>query len=249
MVRNYIKRKLREAGYIHINSDEKFHDMDEKFFEIYDHCKGYTLTSVERMYHLYSTVKYLTEYHIPGDFVECGVWKGGSIMLCSLTLQMLGDKERKLYLYDTYEGMSKPTEKDVNYLGSSAKDKWSHHERDSGKSDWCYASLEEVKSNVYETGYPIDNFILIKGKVEETIPGSAPESISLLRLDTDLYESTYHELKYLYPLLSNKGVLIVDDYGHWRGSKEATDRYIEELGQPVLLSRIDYAGRAAIKTT
>ena len=87
---------------------------------------------------------------------------------------------------------------------------------------------------------------LIEGKVEETIPGQAPGAISLLRLDTDWYESTAHELKYMYPALSAGGVLIIDDYGHWRGSREATDEYFSSHSR-VLLNRLDYSGRIAIK--
>ena len=76
----------------------------------------------------------------------------------------------------------------------------------------------------------------------------APEQISLLRLDTDWYESTKHELVHLSPKLS-VGVLIVDDYGHWEGARRAVDEYIDELQLRILLCRIDYTGRVAVKQT
>jgi hypothetical protein len=112
---------------------------------------------------------------------------------------------------------------------------------------WCYASKDEVAANLQSTGYPDENVILIEGKVEETIPQTLPDSISLLRLDTDWYESTKHELTYLYPRLSRSGVLIIDDYGYWQGAKEATDEYFSQLKMKPLLQRIDYTGRLAIK--
>jgi hypothetical protein len=111
---------------------------------------------------------------------------------------------------------------------------------------WCYSSLDEVRSNMVRTGYPVDRMRFVKGKVEDSIPGQAPAQIALLRLDTDFYESTYHELRHLYPRLAPGGVLIIDDYGHWAGARKATDQYFAELGRPVLLQRIDYTGRLAI---
>jgi hypothetical protein len=108
-------------------------------------------------------------------------------------------------------------------------------------------SLEEVKRNLYSTGYPKDKLHFIEGKVENTIPGFSPEEIALLRLDTDWYESTKHELVHLYPRLVQNGILIVDDYGHWKGSAKAVDEYIKEKNLCVYLNRIDYSGRLAVK--
>ena len=78
----------------------------------------------------------------------------------------------------------------------------------------------------------------VRGKVEDTIPKNMPEKIALLRLDTDWYESTYHELKYLFPLLSKNGVLIIDDYGHWKGAKKAVDQYFGENNIQIFLKKI-----------
>ena len=164
-------------------------------------------------------------------------------MLCALTLIKMNETERKLYLYDTYEGMTEPTEKDIratdNELASEIMKKF--------KNKYYYAPLPEVKRNLYSTGYPKNNLIFIKGKVENTIPNRIPEKISVLRLDTDWYESTYHELNYLYPRLSVNGVLVIDDYGHWKGAKKATDKYFKKKIFNILLNRIDYTGRLGIK--
>jgi len=98
------------------------------------------------------------------------------------------------------------------------------------------------------TKYPKDNLIFVKGKVENTIPAIIPDKISILRLDTDWYESTYHELVYLFPKLVKDGVLIIDDYGHWKGAREAINRYFQEKKIKILLNRIDYTSRIAIKS-
>lgn len=246
MIKGLLKKILRERGYIHVNSVDKFHDIESEFFEIYEQCKPYTLTSMERMYTLYKAVAYICKNKIPGDFVECGVWKGGSVMLIALTLMKIGDSERSIYMYDTYQGMVEPTDVDVNYANVTAKEKWDATSHDLG-STWCYSPLDDVRRNVISTGYSEDRFIFVRGKVEETMPGTLPPSVSLLRLDTDFFESTYHELLHLYPLLSKGGVLIIDDYGHWKGSKEATDKYISEQNLMLFLNRVDYAGRVAIK--
>jgi hypothetical protein len=220
---------------------------DAAFMQIYEVCDPFTMTSIERMYGLYQAVRYVVENDIPGDIVECGVWMGGSAMVAAMTLELVGDSSRELYLYDTFEGMTPPTDQDINHEGVHANDFLNPEDRVDGESNvWAYASLETVRHNIEHTGIAQDRFHLIEGKVEETIPSQAPGAISLLRLDTDWYESTAHELKYMYPALSAGGVLIIDDYGHWRGSREATDEYFSSHSR-VLLNRLDYSGRIAIK--
>jgi O-methyltransferase len=112
---------------------------------------------------------------------------------------------------------------------------------------WCVAGLEDVKRNLYSTGYPKEKLHFIKGKVEDTVPGQAPENIAMLRLDTDWYESTAHELQHLYPRLAKNGVLIIDDYGHWLGSRKAVDEYFAKQSFCPLFNRMDYTGRLAVK--
>ena len=118
-------------------------------------------------------------------------------------------------------------------------------EVDGGK--WCYASLDDVRENMKKTGYPLDNIRCIQGRVEEKIPAFMPKGvISLLRLDTDWYESTRHEMINLYPKLAIGGALIIDDYGHWLGAKLAVDEYFA-ANKPILLNRIDYTDRVGVK--
>jgi hypothetical protein len=176
---------------------------------------------------------------IAGDMVECGVWKGGSVMAMALTLLQLGERDRSLYLFDTFSGMTPPSDVDVDYQGQQAQ-----VILDAVR---CEASQQEVENAVFSTGYDREKIHFVPGRVEETIPAYAPESIALLRLDTDWYESTQHELVHLFPRLARGGVIIIDDYGHWRGARQAVDEYIAQRQIPLLLHRIDYTGRIAVK--
>ena len=214
-------------------------DLDEPTLAILGRVLPYTMTSPPRIAAVCSAVRYAEANSIPGAFVECGVWKGGSSMAAALTFRT----PRPLYLYDTFEGMSAPTDHDRRATsGESA----AHMLRKADRRDsiWCYSPLQEVQRNMDSTGYPASQINYVKGKVEHTIPASAPAQIAILRLDTDWYESTRHELVHLYPRLSPGGVLIIDDYGYWAGARQAVDEY---FAGSVFLSRIDQTGRLAIK--
>lgn len=206
----------------------------------------YTMTSPERVAVLVESVRHVKSLGIEGDIVECGVWKGGSAMAVAISLQSLGEF-RHLWLYDTYEGMSEPTAIDVSYDGETAKSLLTSQDIQNDRSVWCYSSLDEVKSNLATTGYPDPKIHFIKGRVEDTIPDHLPDKIAILRLDTDWYESTRHELEHLYPRLVTGGVLIVDDYGYWKGSRQAVDEYFDKHGPRPLLVRIDNTARICIK--
>ncbi len=221
-------------------------DTDEYFQKLYIEIKPYTMTSMLKCYALYKAVKYIVKAEIPGDFVECGVWKGGSAILIARVLRDLGVTDRKIYMYDTYSGMVKPSLHDKT-VESSRKNPvkiWQSAQK-KAHNEWCLASFEEVQENIRVAGYDVDNFILIKGTVEETIPQNIPQKIALLRLDTDWYESTRHELSHLYPLLEKAGILIIDDYGYWAGQRKAVDEYFNKI--PFLLHRIDKGGRIGVK--
>ena len=143
--------------------------------------------------------------------------------------------------------MPKPSEKDSTHFETSPTLKTWEKNQKKEHNTWAYSALNKVKSNMKKTKYPQKNIIYIKGKVEDTIPNIIPTKIAILRLDTDWYESTYHELIHLFPLLSNGGVLIIDDYGYWKGAKEAVDKYLKEKNIRILLNRIDNTGRIGIK--
>ena len=201
--------------------------------------RAHTMTSAERLFALIQAARYVVAAGIPGAIVECGVWKGGSMMAVAHTLRRLGVFDRELYLFDTFAGMTNPGTEDVTYTGRPAADDF--------REDWLAVSVDAVREAVTAVGYPADRLHFVKGDVEKTIPEAAPETVSLLRLDTDWYASTHHELIHLYPRLSTGGVLIIDDYGHWDGARKAVDEYFATEAPPLLLSRIDYTGRIGVK--
>jgi hypothetical protein len=221
-------------------------DFSQRDIAIIEAVAPYTMTSPERILALVLAVEYVVNSRIKGDIVECGVWKGGSIMAAALALMRLGDRSRTLHLFDTFDGMPAPAEIDRDCRGSLAAEQLAEQDRETS-AVWAFAQLDEVQRNLAATHYPCDRLRFVRGLVEETVPHHAPERIALLRLDTDWYESTWHELVHLYPRLAPGGVLIIDDYGHWQGARRATDQFLASLPHPPLLCRIDYTGRIAIK--
>jgi len=223
-------------------------DIDSRAAETIRRVRAYTMTSPERLFALIQAVRHVCAASIPGDIVECGVWRGGSMMAVARTLLECGDSTRNLYLFDTFEGMSVPTSRDVAIDGQTADALLGSQDKGDPKSVWCYASLDDVKLAMLGTGYDGTSMHFVKGKVEDSIPNHSPESIAILRLDTDWYESTRHEMEHLFPRLVRGGVLIVDDYGHWSGCRQAIDEYLQERKVSLLLNRIDYTGRIAVKS-
>ncbi len=213
------------------------YDFSEHEKDVYLRVCNYTMTGKDSLVSFVRAVEHAVRHAIPGAIVECGVWRGGSMMAAALTLQRLGEA-RELWLYDTFEGMPAGSEHDFNWKGESA----TQRANDVGR-DWARASIEDVKRAMESTG--CRNFRCIVGKVEATIPATVPDQIAVLRLDTDFYESTKHELTHLYPRVSPGGIIFVDDYGHWMGSKKAVDEF--RRMHPVHLFRINDAVRAFVK--
>jgi O-methyltransferase len=216
--------------------------------DIIDRVRPYTMTPPERVASLCNAIDYITRRRIPGDVVECGVWRGGSMMAAALAFLHLKDTTRSIFLFDTYEGMTSPTAIDKRVaLDLSASAMLACAPRDDHL--WGISPLDEVKDNLASTGYPAEKLVFIKGPVEDTIPDEAPKQICILRLDTDWYESSHHELVCLYPRLQLGGVLIVDDYGWWEGQRKAINEYFHECNLAPLLIRTDASGgRIAIKS-
>ena len=221
-------------------------DFDAATVELCRFVAPYTMTSKYAVNALRLAVRYIVNSGIPGDIVECGVWKGGSMMAVARTLLESKSTERTLHLFDTFAQMSESTGVDRTVTGKTAGEILAELAPEPGKT-WECCTMEETRANLLSTGYPAAKMALVKGKVEETIPASAPRQIALLRLDTDWFESTYHELTHLYPRLSPGGVLIVDDYGYWQGARKAVDQYIEEHQLKLLLTRVDDSARMSVK--
>lgn len=220
-------------------------DFEQTDAELYRRVAPYTMTTPPRIYTLARAVEYVASRPVPGALVECGVWRGGSMMVVALTLLRLGVTDRDLYLFDTFTGMTEPGDEDVKKTGERALDLLADAGRD--EHVWAVAPIDEVREAVLGVGYPEERVHFVEGPVEETLPANAPREIALLRLDTDWYASTKHELKHLYPALASGGVLIVDDYAYWQGARRAVDEYLRERDLTLLLNRIDHTARIAVK--
>lgn len=221
-------------------------DMSEADRGIALRVEPFTMTSLERRASLVNAIDHVVRHRVPGAIVECGVWRGGSMMAAALALMARGDTSRELWLYDTFSGMSEPTAADASHRGESAAAQLARTRR--GEGVWCEAGLDDVRANLLSTGYPAERIRFVEGKVEDTIPAQLPAGpVALLRLDTDWYESTRHELAHLYPRLSRHGVLLIDDYGHWQGAKKAVDEFFAGRAEPAFLHRVDYTARLLVK--
>lgn len=247
LIKAAIHKSLRHFGLdlIHYRAPARVYppDFSPEEIQIIEKVLPWTMTSPERLYAVIQAIKYLCASGIEGDIVECGVWKGGSMAAAALALLNLRHTSRDLYLFDTFEGMTEPTSKDMDYLGRPASEVLKQY-----PGTQCVgAPLQQVKDVLYGTGYPQERIYFVRGDVLNTIPESAPTSISLLRLDTDWYESTRHQLINLFPRLNKNGVIIIDDYGHWEGARLACDEYFTQNRVPILLNRIDYTGRIGLK--
>lgn len=219
-----LAKSLSKFGY-KITKDRTEELLPQDFLADYARIKPYTMVDHGGGLAVWEAVNYVLDRQIEGAFVECGVWRGGMSMLMAQRLAALGSA-RDLYLYDTFEGMSEPTELDQDKHGVAAAAQLDTSARQDGdNSVWAYASQPLVTDNFCKCGIDLQNVHMIKGKVEDTIPETVPDEIAILRLDTDWYESTKHELEHLYPRLRTGGVLLIDDYGYWKGCRQAVDEY------------------------
>ena len=226
-------------------------DSDEiKLLEI---SSKYSMTSLLRRWALINAIKFIKNENIDGDFVECGVWKGGNLIIYN----KLNDEynlNKKIFAYDTFSGMSEPSIHDKNVNNVDAQREWENNKKTDkiNLSFNCYSNLQEVKKNIIDnssTRDPLKNLNFIEGKVEDTLKlqKNLPDKISILRLDTDWYESTKAELEILYPKLSKNGILLIDDYGHWKGARKAVDEFFNDKN--VTKHYIDFSCRMIINTS
>jgi len=200
----------------------------EKFYEI---VQPYSITSRERIYGLYECLEEIRKNEIKGDIVECGIYTGGNILGICEYLNYYNIIDVTVWGYDTFTGMTKPSALDVDCSGKKADDIFQQVK--------CECSYDFVINLLKKTNFSKDKIKLIIGDVLKTLNEDTPNKISLLRLDTDWYESTKKELEILYPKLVNGGFLIVDDFGHWQGSKKATEEYFNNNFN---YKMVDYTG-------
>lgn len=206
--------------------------------------------SRERLIATIKACKHAVLAQIDGDFVECGVWRGGNSIAAKLTFENYGS-DKKVWLFDTFTGMTPPTEADTTrFSDQTAEERFQEAQRAS-YNDWCFASLADVRANFEAAGADLSGVRFVVGDVTHTMADkqNLPQAISVLRLDTDFYVSTKTELEVLYPRLSVGGSLLIDDFGHWDGARRAVEEYFDALpaGSRPLLHFTDYSGRMGVK--
>ena len=218
---------------------------EKKIIEFINISNQFSMTGHLRMYILSEAIKYSKINKLEGDFVECGIWRGGNILL----YKFLNDYyllNKSIFGYDTFEGMTEPEKVDVDYKGHDALQTLNDFKKDENTINiHCYSSIESVSKNILKYKN-LENVHLIKGPVEKTLldEKNLPKKISILRLDTDWYRSTKVELEILYPRLVSGGILIIDDYGHWQGARRAVDEF---FNKKKWLHYVDYTCRYLIK--
>jgi hypothetical protein len=226
-MRKLIQKVISRTGYNIINEKKRWEDIfsTPNFEVIYNSVKKFTMTNPERIYALIQSVDFITSNSIPGALVECGVWKGGSIMAMLLRLQQQQSISRDIFLFDLF---AKPDLQGHKY--------------------WLGIPLEEVQKNVLSVNYPSELIRFISGDIAVTSKQKNPEEIAILRLDMDEYTPTRHALENLYPRVSSGGVIIIDDYGsHPQGAKLATDEFLSTLPFKAFLHRVDQGARVFVK--
>ena len=205
------------------------------FWSAYQRCSPFSLLHVPGFYNLYQSLRYIAANRLAGAAVECGCFLGGAAAFMGLLRREWALDGLEIILYDTFEGP--PVGCSDIFTGGrliETPSRLPNYERQ------VEATLRDILGS-------LDGIRLVVGLVEDTVPRTIPEAVALLRLDTDFYESTKVELEHLYPRLVPGGVLIVDDYGSFQGSRRATDEYLGRLARPPLLNRIDNGIWAGVK--
>lgn len=200
-----------------------------------------TMTGENRILNLLSALEYIAKANLEGDFVECGVWRGGSVFAMAHKL-LQQHKTATIWAYDTFNGTPEPTKYDfIIKTGQTMSSKWS-------AGEVAFASREDFDEGAkvfLDSGV---NIVPIQGDIRDTLKTQKPHQISLLRIDTDIYEAVKVALEELWDLLVVGGVLIIDDYDTWAGSMKATDEFFASIGYVPYLMRMD-TGRIILKTS
>ncbi len=174
------------------------------------------------------------------NFVECGVWKGVYLIFFQKLIELNNLKNCKIYGFDTFEGMPEPKVHDVTKKNESMLEKYKSLKINDKTSNWNLTKIKKVKDNYLKNTIKNNNLILVKGKVEDTLidKNNILKEISILKLDTCLYEGTKIELEILFPKVKRGGVIIIDNYYNFKGVKKATDEFLIGKHHDVEYSRI-----------
>lgn len=226
-------------------------EYSKKELKIITNAKLYTMTSYQNLNFLIRSFQHVINNNLEGDFVECGVWQGGNVILLKNLMTEYKIMRKQIYAYDTFEGMTKPTaiDKDIRFKQEKASDLMKKNLKSLNTHNiHCYYPIDKVRKNILNNCKDIKNIKLIKGDVLKTllVKDNIPNKISILRLDTDWYKSTKIELEILFPKLVKNGVLIIDDYGDFLGCKKAVDEYFKN--KKFNIFKIDSGARMLIKS-
>lgn len=231
-------------------SRRKITGIEDEAWSVMSRVSGRTMGSALQQYSMWLASNYVEDNNVPGAIVEFGVWRGGMSMIGAEVVRQR-NSTRTSFLFDTFEGMTEPTSRDVEmFSGRSASHLLSRErKRSMGKSSyntWCIADSDDVRSGFDYLGIPSSQYRLVKGDVMNTVPTEVPDCLAICRVDTDWYESTRHILENCWDRISPGGVLLLDDYDAWSGSRTATDEFFRSRDLFPLMSRCDY-GRVVVK--
>ncbi|MFT3703615.1 MAG: TylF/MycF/NovP-related O-methyltransferase [Agriterribacter sp.] len=227
-----------------LNFDKKVYDYQDEALTLIRKCAPYSMGSLERMFALHHLVKYVEESKIAGDYVECGVWKGGNAaLMAGCHLAYSSTIYRNVWMYDTYEGLPVPSDED----GIDADNYYKTAVDNDNKQELCIADESFVNEVLDDLKFPVSNRVIVKGLFEKTLLLKKPEKIAFLRLDGDWYESTKVCMNELYDKVVDGGIIMIDDYGAWEGCKKAIDEFFVDKGIIPLLHHVDFTCRYYIK--
>ena len=249
-IKNFLNKfnfKIEHANSWYKRNEHRIAEISNDELKILKEITNLSMSTPANHWAIIQSLKHIKKNDIKGDIVECGVWRGGNLILFKKIIDTLY-LEKKIFAFDTFQGMPEPSKEDLDLKDIDAEKIYQNYKDKDLK--WCFSDIDEVKNNISKFFKDYNkSFNFIKGKVEDTLmyEDNLPQTISLLRLDTDFYESTKKELEILYPRLNKGGVLIIDDYGHWKGSKKAVDEYFKLDNNFLWFHRIDYASRLLIK--
>ena len=250
---NLVNRQLRKRLGVQVervDPSKPYNVIDADWDDIHS-VEGWTMTSLAQRFLLQASLRHVVKANIPGSFVEVGVWRGGMLQLAAKTLQRLDDF-RDIHAIDTFEGMTPPTARDrVLGGGPSAEQLMLAEPRQTKKKEqwtvWCDSPLQDVQDGMRSTGYPENLAKFWHGSVTDRTDFSELAPIAVLRIDVDWFDATLHSLVHLFPSLSPGGVLLLDDYDHWQGAREAIDEYFAD--SPSFLVPVSFppSGRLLVK--
>lgn len=192
---------------------------------------SYSVSGLFVLNKLFNLGRYVVNHNIPGDFVECGVYNGGSAAAIALAL---GHSGKKIWLYDSFQGLPDTREEKDGIFASNYVGK-------------CLGSEENVKKALEIVGCNENKYVIKRGWFESTFKDQLPNEIALLHIDADWYDSVKLSLETFYERVAEGGVIVLDDFGCWEGCREAFYDFAEERKIKPLLERFGFSQAYWIK--